>query len=254
MFFENLPLILVFIFGLLCGSLISVISSRKLSDWRSIFFGRSCCPKCKHNLSWIELIPIFSFLMMRGKCRHCQDSISIKYPILEIITSLIFVILFMNYGLTPLFLANALLAIFFISIVVVDLETLIIPDYFLIVSLIPTLWITFLNPDLQNRLFGFGIYIAVIGVLVLPSGGKWMGYADLKLAPILGWLLGFKAGIVGLYSSFVFGAIFGIILMIFKKAGMKSKVAFGPFLILGFYISIFYAQDLMKLFENFFFN
>ena len=244
-FEQNFIIIYIFILGLMAGSFVSVLSSRNLDDWRSILYGRSRCPQCRHTLTWKELIPIFSFLFQKGKCQSCQSSISLKYPLLEIICATIFTALYVHFGLTGYFGAYSLLTIFFLSIIVTDIEEMIIPDHLIILCLIPLLWLTIIEPNLLFRFYGLVIYTVVIGLLVVPSQGKWMGWADLKLAPILGWLIGYPQAISGLYSSFVIGAIIGLLIVVISKKTIKAQVPFGPFLLLGFYIALWYGNNLI---------
>lgn len=251
---ANYYIFIIFIAGLMCGSFISVLSSRDLSEWQSILWGKSRCPKCHHELTWKELIPLFSFFYQKGKCRECKENISIKYPLLEIVTAIVFVSLFMRFGLSALFFSYALFMIFLIALVVTDIEEMVIPDHLLIGTFLTALPITYFDPNLTSRLYGFLIYLIVIGLLVVPSRGKWMGYADLIVAPILGWVLGYPNAIAGLYLSFVIGAIVGISIVLSQKKSFKSQVPFGPFLVLGFFLAIWFGQDLVAWYMCTFFS
>lgn len=235
------------VIGFMLGSFVSVLSSRDLKkQWKSILIGRSRCPHCGKNLTWKELIPLISWIVQKGKCRSCQKAIGVKYPLLEIITALLLIGLFLTFGQTWMFVAQALLLIILLSMVIEDLETMMVSDSLLIICLIPLIWISWLEPDLFNRVLGLSIFTVLISLFVIPSKGKWMGFADLKIAPILGWLLAFPNVIIGIYGAFISGGLLSVILLAVKKVKSKSPVPFFPFLIFGYYIAVFFGKYLIN--------
>ena len=242
--------LIFFIFGLIIGSFLNVVIIR-FNTQRS-FGGRSGCMSCKNTLSWYELIPVFSFLFLRGRCKNCKARISIQYPIVEFLSGLIFALLFLKfqdvffYGQTFVFsLTYAYYATAFsllLVIAVYDIKHKIIPD---VLSLSLGIF-SFLGLFLFNSA---GFYPHVPSILELSSGliiatpfaffwlvskGRWMGLGDAKLAIGLGWLLGLSRALSGLVLAFWIGAVIGLVLIIFsKKHGMKSEIPFAPFLVLG---------------------
>ena len=271
--------ILIFVFGACIGSFLNCVIYRtelqadmpKGSPRRkavSFLRGKSFCPHCKHTLNWQDLIPVFSFLFLRGKCRYCEAKISIQYPLVEIATGVIFLLIFnfLNFynflndttNLTNVnfvvlakilnlgfwfYIASALIIIF-----VYDLKHYLIPDK----VLFPAAGIVFVYHIFENFvplgnyffavLIGSGLFLFIF----LISKGRWMGFGDVKLTVLMGFLLGFPNILAGLFLAFFFGAIIGVILMVLNKKGLKSEIPFGPFLIAGTFMTMFWGEQLIK--------
>jgi prepilin signal peptidase PulO-like enzyme (type II secretory pathway) len=258
----------LFLFGLCIGSFLNVIIYR-LPKGLSIWKGRSFCPECKKKLLWWELIPLFSFFFLRGKCSKCKVKISPQYPIVELVTGILFLLViksfnhefiisgfqdYMIIGLQLLYyflIISILIAIFFI-----DLKYYIIPDSLIViggaVSFLYLLIIQYIFSSLQttnhiksifpyynfiihNSLFINHLIFAIIGgvffgLIIFLTKGRGMGMGDMKFAILMGLILGGKL-VAALYLAFVLGAIVGIFLILLKKKSLKSKVPFGPFLV-----------------------
>ena len=246
--------IFAFLFGLCIGSFLNCVIYR-LEEGKGIN-GRSFCPNCKHVLSWKDLFPVFSYLVLGGKCRYCKAKISPQYPILETITGLVFVLIFnqvqvSNFiGFTFLFyIASSLIIIF-----VYDLKHYLIPDK----VLFPAIIIAFV----YNLIFNFNLMPSLLLAVVIASGffltiflisgGKWMGFGDVKLAILMGLLLGVPNILAALFLAFFFGAIIGVILMIFQKKSLRSEIPFGPFLIVGTFVAMFFGNQIIQWYLNFF--
>jgi len=255
--------IIFFILGLIIGSFLNVVILR-LNTHRS-FGGRSGCMSCGKKLNWHELVPLFSYLYLRGRCSGCKTKISKQYFWVELLTGLIFAGLFLKFQ--DLFLINTLtfsitMAFYatmfsiLIVIAVYDLRHKIIPD-----SLVLTLGtLSFVGLFFFDN-FGFNIHIPSLmqflsGILIplpfalfwLVSRGKWMGLGDAKLAIGLGWLLGLSRALSGIVLSFWTGAIVGVILILFsKKHSIKSEVPFAPFLVLGTILAFLFELHLFPL-------
>ena len=253
---------LVFIFGLAIGSFLNCLIYR-LEKEESIL-GRSYCPNCKHTLSWKDLFPVLSYIFLSGKCRYCKDGISFKYPLIEVITGLIFLLIFSyQFSISNQFSIVQFLNILFLFYVVssfivifaYDLKHYIIPDKVLIPAIVVTfLYQLFFN---SNFLF-FSALLSAIGAslfflfIFIISKGNWIGFGDVKLAILLGLILGFPAILVGLFLAFFLGALVGLVLIIFSKKGLKSQVPFAPFLILGTVLAMFFGKDIVSWYINFF--
>ncbi len=248
--------VFLFFLGSAIGSFLNVLIDR-LSTSQSIM-GRSHCDYCKQQILWHDLFPIFSFLFLKGRCRFCHKKLSFYYPIIEIITGFAFVATYFmivnqdkikalpepKYWQENLFLLTAYLGIFSSLIVIffADLKYQIIPDSMQLVLFIFAIFfkVYSLGPIGAFSLSMFGQWL-IDGLLVmfpilflfLITKGNGMGFGDVKLAFIIGFLLGFKGGLVALYLAFIIGAIGGIILIISKKKGLKSRIAFGPFMVTG---------------------
>ncbi len=253
-----------FILGLCIGSFLNCVIYRLESE--KSLKGRSFCPHCKHGLSWNDLFPVFSFLFLGGKCRYCKTKITVQYPLVEIATGLIFLLIFSALGGPALgwkflnlfflfYVASALIIIF-----IYDLKHYIIPDK----VLFPAIIITFvyqLFSALGGPASGWKISNYLLAVLVasgffllifLISKGRAMGFGDVKLAILMGLLLGWPNIIVALFLAFFFGAIIGVILMVKQKKSLKSEIPFGPFLITGTFIALLWGQQLVGWYMNMF--
>jgi len=260
----------LFLLGLAVGSFLNVLIDR-LPKGESIN-GRSRCDHCKKKLTGWDLIPVLSFIILRGRCRYCKHKLSFYYPLVELITGLSFILIF-NYQISPLrplgfegqaisqFL-NLLISLGLFSCLIViffsDLKYQIIPDSMQVAFFIFSLLLKSAE-IFQKKCVGGGLlhcYIATLlpwlfsGVVVmLPilflwwvTRGRGMGFGDVKLAFSIGFLLGLKDGILSLYLAFILGAVVGLVLIILKKKKLKSKIAFGPFLVLGM-ILLFFARS-----------
>lgn len=209
----------LFILGLLVGSFCNVLIDR-LPNGENVLVGRSHCDFCKKTLRWYELIPVFSYFLQGGRCKRCKKKLSFQYPIVELVTAIGFVLLL------PHPVAFYLLFISLLVIFVSDLKFQIIPDSMIILGCLVAVWHGMhLIPALCSFAFFYLLWII--------TRKKGMGFGDVKFAFLMGLLLGFPGVVLSLYISFLTGAFVGVILMIEKKKGWKSAIAFGPFLVLG---------------------
>lgn len=224
----------LFFLGLLFGSFVSA------ATWRiprniSFVKGRSFCDSCKKNLYWYDNIPLFSYLFYLGKSRCCRKKISVRYPLIEITTALGFVVLYLLFNFSILLIIYCMLLILTLSIFVIDFEHQIIPDE-LSWSI---LFLALLNFSFSNIFSGFLAALFLL-LLNLITKGRGMGLGDVKLAIGLGALLGLSSSYKWLIISFILGGIVGSILLLLRKANMKTKIAFGPFLIISFWMVILF--------------
>ncbi len=271
-------IIFFFIFGLIVGSFLNSVIYR-LEKKESIIKLRSYCPHCKKTLSWFELIPLVSFLLQKGKCRHCKKPISWQYPLVELATGILFVLVynfsaqggpaagwqfsifnqfpifnfqFLTYIIFWLFVVSCLAVIF-----VYDLKHYIIPNEIIYPAIVLALGFRILDlfriSDLGFRILErLGPFIAAIAAgsffltIILVSKGKWMGMGDFKLAIFMGLILGWPKILIALLGGFLIGAFVSIILIIFKKKTLKSQIPFGPFLAGAAIVAIFWGDVLIN--------
>jgi len=251
--------ILLGLLGLCVGSFVTAFSYR----WpRKIdfFWGRSFCPKCKAKISWYDNIPVVSFFVLKGKCRKCRKPISPRYPLIELSSAMVFVGLgfaLKNALLWPYNLGAFLLPVYvvlfstLIAIFVIDLETQLIPDglvFFLLVLVAVGLFVFGKTPAFAHLAAGFGASFFLL-FLTFITRGRGMGLGDVKLALPLGAMLGWPQVAVWLFLSFLTGGVFAILLLIAKKASFGNRIAFGPFLVLGFIVTLFWGEKLFQLFR-----
>lgn len=240
--------IFIFIFGLAVGSFLNVIICR-LETKESIIKGRSHCPKCGAVLKWSDLIPLLSFLIQKGRCRYCRENISWQYPLVELATGLVFLAVFnfqfpiinfqsiVNFQILNLFYYFAITS-FLIIIFVYDLKHYLIPDKIVFPAILIALIFNWSN--ILSAILASGFFLS----LVLISKGKWMGLGDVKLAGLMGLVLGWPNILLALFLAFMSGAIIGISLMMAGKKSLKSQIPFGPFLAGSTILVILYGQYL----------
>ncbi len=243
--------ILLFILGLVVGSFLNCVIFR-LEEGKSFLKGRSFCPFCGKVLGFWDLIPLLSFLFLRGRCRYCKKRISRQYPLVELFVGIIFVLVFRYFGLGEFFFL-LLSSCFLVIIFVFDLKRYIIPDRIIY----PAVLIAFF----YRLFFDYGswhYFLSGLGagffflLIVLVSKGKWMGVGDIKLALFMGFLLGYPNILTALFLAFLIGAIIGVGLVLAKKKGMKSEVPFGPFLVLGTFLALFWGPLIIEWYWNLF--
>ncbi|MCK5085609.1 prepilin peptidase [Candidatus Parcubacteria bacterium] len=279
--------ILIFIFGLVIGSFLNVVIFR-LETSDKIINDRSKCLYCDHRLSWYDLVPVLSFLFLKGKCRYCGKKISFQYPIVEITTGLLFVLVCCYFPFVSnisllikwlflFYILSALIIVFFY-----DLKHFIIPDKIIfpavIVALIYNLisdFISssgakfdyfFINNSINSQLYlfllgsqFFNTFIAaLVGFLflfliLLMTKGKGMGGGDVKLAFLMGLVLGWPVLLLAMLMSFILGSIYGIPLIILGRKKMNSMVPFGPFLVMGTFIALFWGNEIISWYIQTFF-
>ncbi|MFH1508732.1 MAG: prepilin peptidase [bacterium] len=259
--YKILIAIFIFLFGLGMGSFLNVVIFR-VPKKISVNKSRSACPYCHRQLTWYDLIPLLSFLLLKGRCRYCQKKISWQYPIVEFITATLFVVLFLFpplngtsqiFDLVYLFaICSLLLALF-----VIDLKTYLLPNvltflgiaisiiYLLIEDII--LFANQTNIEILDWHIVNGLLAAIIGggffwILYFFSKEKWMGGGDVKLVILMGLFLGYPVILIALFIAFFTGAIFGLVLIALGKKKMSSKIPFGTFLVPGTLIALFYGQ------------
>jgi leader peptidase (prepilin peptidase) / N-methyltransferase len=252
-----LYLILALVFGLVIGSFLNVLIFR-LDSLNTIWSTRSHCPKCKKKLLWYDLVPVFSYIILGGRCRFCQEKISLQYPIVELSTGLLFVFLLFSFGLSIALFYYMIIFSLLVVILVSDLKTQMMPEIFAWIGLILALlfgWY-FGNLTIPSALWGGvigGGFLALLvygSLIVSGASEKWMGAGDIKIGAIMGFLVGFPAIILGLFFAFISGAIVGLIYIKLQKKTIKESLPFAPFLILSTLLTLVYGQYLLNWYWN----
>lgn len=239
--------IFVFIFGAIIGSFINVVGLRYRSGLG--LKGRSFCPSCSKELRWFELVPILSFLFLRGRCRRCKTKISWQYPLVEIWVGLVFASLYTVIGLqVALFLALVVFCLYSV-ILIYDLRHKIIPDTLVYASIFFSL--------IYRIVEGGGIYDFLIGPILFAvfgfgwwvSQGRALGFGDAKLVLSIGLLLGVAQGLSAIVLAFWIGTAVTLPLVLLRRKSLtiKSEVPFAPFLIIGAWVSLIFELDLFHV-------
>ena len=219
---------------------------------------RSFCDFCGKQLKWYENIPVVSWLMQKGKTRCCDKKLSVLYPIVELMTGILLVIVFIKFNLLSggypvgvelmrIFWGGVLITLL-VFLMVFDFKYLILPDFAVVILII----ISFLGvvtdePNIIPYLLSTVGASGFLLILNLITKGKGMGWGDVKLAVFMGLFLGWPKIAVAMYVAFVVGALVGLVLMIFKKIKRKTQIPFGPFLILGTLVAWFWGKQIINL-------
>lgn len=232
-----------FVLGLVVGSFLNVVAYR-LPRHESIAFPPSHCPDCGARLRPADLVPVLSYLTLRGRCRYCAKPISPRYPLVELTTGALFLLVYIargpGWGLVPGFVLSALMA----AVAAIDLDHRIIPNPLTFTGVLTGVAFAVLGWS------GIGFLQAVLGILVCGGfllvvgliGRGGMGGGDVKLGAAIGAFLGWGAGLFGILLGFVGGAVVGLGLIAARIKGRKDAIPFGPFLALGAVISYLWGK------------
>jgi leader peptidase (prepilin peptidase) / N-methyltransferase len=247
------------VLGLILGSFATVVAYR-VPRRESIVSGRSRCPSCGHTVTASENVPVLSYLLQSGRCRHCDVRIPPRYPLIELSTAILFSLSAWRFGPSP---AAALYAAFFwvlVVLTVVDIDHHLLPNRIVFPTLVAG-WIGLVALALLDgrgdRLVGAAVGGAIFGGSLLAitfayekvTGQEGMGWGDGKLALVLGTFLGYISApglvLVGMFLSFLIGSVIGILGMILTERTRKSAIPFGPSLALGTVAAIFVGRPLL---------
>ncbi|MEG0372255.1 MAG: prepilin peptidase [Clostridium sp.] len=250
---ETIYGVLVFLIGLILGSFFNVCIYR-IPRGESVSFPPSHCSVCNENIKAYDLIPIISYIILRGRCRKCRDKISMQYPIIEFITGVSFLILYLNFGFTVKFFLGALLTTVLIITAVIDINTGYIYEFISVVGIIGgiiyVIYSYATNGDWVGLIIGAIIAAAVIGLFAIFGG---MGWGDVEISFMCGLYLGVSSSILMLVLSIVFGGVGGAVLLLnTKKIEKGATMAFGPYIALGGFISLVYGEVIIKGFLSYY--
>ena len=246
--FPSFELIIAFLLGAIIGSFANVCIYRL--PWRqSLVFPGSHCPHCQKSIRPWHNIPLLSYLLLGGRCADCKATISWRYPLVELLCGLLYIFLYRQFGFSVLGVVLTLLATVLLIVTFIDLDHKIIPDMItlpgIVVGILASLLLT--PVGIVNAIIGVclggGLFFLVA---ILSRGG--MGGGDIKLIAMIGAFLGWKAVLLTIFLSALFGAVVGIGLMVFKKKGRKDPVPFGPFLARGALMAMAWGQDLIQMY------
>lgn len=250
---ETFFVIYTFTLGLVLGSFFNVVGLR-LPNGQSIVRPRSHCPMCKRTLGALELIPVFSYLFLKGKCKGCRTNISPLYALIEAATGGLFAYAFYHFW----FQAETIVAFLLISLLVIvfvsDIHYMIIPDkvllFFAPILLICRFTFAPLNPwwdPLLGAVIGFSLLLLIA---VVSKGG--MGGGDIKLFAVIGIVVGWKGVLVAFFLATLIGAVIGIIGLATRKMERGKPIPFGPYIVIGTLISYFFETEILHLYWNLF--
>jgi len=243
---EILFFVLFFVLGLIVGSFLNVVVFR-FKKKESVLKKRSYCLKCKKKLEVWDLFPVLSFLFLGGKCRYCKKPISIQYPLVELVTAVLFVALYWKFDLTIALLYFLVITCLLILIFVVDLKHYTVPDRLVIPGIFLAFLASYLILDFSLINLGLGVLVSggFFLILFLISKGKAIGMGDLKLGILAGLILGFPEVILALFFAFIFGGLVGGILILSKKKKGRDLIPFAPFFVTAIFLVIFFGEKIL---------
>lgn len=242
--------------GLIVGSFLNVLIYR-VPAGMSIVRPPSACPTCHTPIKMRDNIPVLSWLLLRGRCRSCGSAISPRYPLVEAFNGLLWLLLAWwaldGDTINPLLPLALVLTAAGVALAFIDLEHHRLPDA-IVLPLYPITVVGLLFAGLMSgewpwssALIGLAVWLGPIGALWFFSGGRGMGFGDVKLAPVLGVTLGWVgvgAAVVGLFAAFLVGGIVGVALMVARRAGRRSQLAFGPYLLIGALLGLLVGEPI----------
>jgi len=246
-----LLLSLIFIFGLCIGSFLNVCIYR-IPESKSIISPGSMCPSCGNPIKFYDNIPVLSFIILRAKCRNCNACISLRYPLVEILTGFFALSVFIKFGSSIeapiyfIFIATLLVITF------IDIDHRIIPDlislpgivFFFIASL--TISTISIIDSFIGILAGGGILFAIAEIYWRITGKEGMGGGDVKLLAMIGALIGWQGVLFTIFVSSLVGTIIGIIVMLIQGKNLKLAIPFGPFLSIGAVVYVFFGNEFIN--------
>lgn len=225
--------------GATIASFLGVVVDR-LPKKKSFVSGRSHCNVCNRDLSPAELIPIFSFVIQKGKCKACKTILPYRYLIIECIGAATFALSFLSFGFTSNFIVSLILSCLLIVISYIDIDTMLIYDRFnILMAILALLNLIFGNITILDSLMGALIISVPVGIFSILTGA--IGFGDVKLLLSSGLLLGLRLSIVGFVIAILIGGLYAAVLLIGKKVNKKTAIPFGPFICIGIFIAYLYG-------------
>lgn len=262
--------VLLAFFGLAFGSFINALVWR-LHENRDFVRERSECVHCHHTLGWYDLIPVVSWLLLRGKCRYCKRPISWQYPAVEIITATLFVISYMFWPLAldawtgmALLILWLIMLVLLIALAVYDIKWYLLPEKLTIpLTVLAAVYAVIytlleLNLNILEALVYVVLGVASVAglyyVLHAVSKGRWVGFGDVVLGVSMGLILGWELGLLAVFIANLVGLMVALPVVVLGKMSTKSRIPFGPFLIIGLIISLLFGQGLIEAYIGFIFS
>lgn len=217
---------------------------------------RSCCPKCQHNISALENIPIISYLVLKGKCKGCGTKISPRYPLIEALTGLLSLVVAFHFGPTWQCVAALIFTWSLIALTFIDFDTMLLPD----AIVLPVLWLgiianlnglyTDINSSVIGAMIGYLSLWSIYWLFKIVTGKEGMGYGDFKLFALIGAWLGWQALPITILLSSLVGAVIGITIMVIRGKDRNLAIPFGPYLALAGWIAMLWGEQINQAYLN----
>jgi leader peptidase (prepilin peptidase)/N-methyltransferase len=250
----------VVVFGAMVGSFLNVVIHR-VPRGESIVHPRSYCPGCGHTLAVWQNIPVVSWLLLRGRCHHCDSAISPRYPIVELLCALLVLALYMRFGPSLEFLALSFFSFLLVALTYIDLDHQLLPDRLTLsglgVGLVAAPLIGHAEPlaalgdALLGALVGGGILYLVAWSYEKATGREGMGGGDIKFLAMIGAFLGWQGVLLTLFLGSIVGSVIGVATMVARREDTKLALPFGPFLAIGALITLFQGHAIFSWYFGF---
>jgi leader peptidase (prepilin peptidase) / N-methyltransferase len=253
---NQATLILVGFLGLCVGSFLNVCIHR-LPRRESLIHPPSHCPNCGRQLSWFDNIPIVSWIVLRGRCRGCRTPIAVRYPLVELITAILWVVIAASTPPGALLASRLVLVTALIVLFMIDLEHQILPNVITLPGIAVGFLFSLIAPpgpvsSFLGMVVGAGILYAIAAGYLLVRGEEGMGMGDVKMLAMLGAFLGWPAVLLTLVLSSFAGAVAGILLMVFSRGTMRYALPFGTFLAMGAVIAMLSGDAILSWYMGFY--
>lgn len=251
---ESIPLYIgIFLFGTLWGSFFYTLALRMIRgehlSARELLGTRSRCPRCQERIHPLFLVPLAGYLLALGRCRRCKNPISPAYPLAEITGGLAALAAAHFFGMGPAGLAHFLIIAVLVTLSYIDVRTRTLPNSLVILLALVSLYPVLAGGHLVNGLWGALLMGGIFVVILLIFPGSFGG-GDVKLALVLGFLLGTELSLVALETAVITGALTGVIWGLASGRGLRSFIPFGPFLALGALVALFYGWEIITLYHS----
>lgn len=262
---QTLITLYIAVFGLIIGSFLNVCIYRIPTE-QSIISPPSHCTGCNTRLKALDLIPVFSYIFLGGKCRYCGEKVSARYPIVEGLTSIVFVLVYLRFSISVEFFAAIVLSCILICEAFVDFDLKIIPNEFIIAGMLSGAALFVYNLFYPVTMYGDRVWfnpiigivsgagtlllVAIIGSVAYKTEDA-MGMGDIKLLAVVGLFLGWRLTLVALLLTVFLAAIVSLVLILLKKINGKSEVPFGPFIAIGTFIALLYGWNIIDIYLGF---
>ena len=247
---ETIDLVFIVLFGLMWGSFLNVVIYR-LPEGKSLVRPRSSCPQCGAFIKPYDNVPVLSFLWLGGRCRSCRKRIPVRYPLVELLTVGVLILLYQTFGLTLHFFACALFASALLVLGFIDFSHQVLPDSITLPGLVLALAYSFFRPDLAwtqallGAAVGGGMILLIIGLYYVVRRREGMGLGDVTMMLLVGAFLGWRLAVLTLILAALSGALVGILLILFKKKGLQHALPFGSFLAPAAFVSLLWGERLV---------
>ena len=250
---ESIFAIYIFILGLLIGSFLNVCIYR-IPRGESIAYPPSHCTSCGNKIKYYDLIPVLSWIFLRGKCRKCNEKISSRYALIELTTAILFLLTYFEYGVSIYLLKFLILIPFLIVIAMIDYDTMDVyttTTWCAIAMGIVLLGVNFyLGEPVDIYIYGAILGAGTITLIILLSklilGSEGMGWGDAEICGLCGLFLGLKLTIVMMFFSFIIGGVIGVYLLWFKKKSGRSEMPFGPSIIISALLIMIWGDRILN--------